>query len=636
MINRDEQSRSLLAAIVDHCEDAIISLDLNGKITSWNNSATAIFGYTAEEAIGQPVMIIIPPDRADEEPEFIRRITKGDRIRHYETIRRAKNGNDVDISLTISPILDSEGKIIGASKIARDISKERKARERLRQSEEWFRVTLSSIGDAVIATDADANITYMNSVAEELTGWSSSEVTGKPLESVFRIVNERTRQIVENPVARVLQHGAVVGLANHTVLIRKDGTERPIDDSGAPIRGAGSEVVGVVLVFRDVAEHRTAELTSLRLAAIVQNSDDAIISKNLQGIVMSWNEGAQRIFGYTPEEIVGRSILTLIPSEMHSQEPEILARLQRGERILHFETERVAKSGKRIAVSLTISPIKDAEGHVIGASKIARDITEQKAVQEALQKAKTQLELHAEQLEGTVAERTKTLQKTVEELESFSYSLSHDMRAPLRTIQSFLEIVLNDQEQRITGEGQRLLRTAVKTAERMDKLILDLLSFVRVSRSPIVLKSVNAGPILRSIIEDRPAFQPPKAVIEIENGLPEVEGDATSLSQCLTNLLDNAVKFVAPGVTPHVRIRSESRNDRVRIWVEDNGIGIDPESQHQLFKVFQRINASSYEGTGIGLALVHKAAERMGGEVGVESELGKGSRFWLDLQKAQT
>ncbi len=453
MSKEDEQSRGLLAAIVDSSEDAIISLDLDARITSWNRAAEIMFGYSGAEAIGQSIMIIIPLDRADEEPAFIRRISKGERIRHYETIRRSKTGSYVDISLTISPIFDSQGKVIGASKVARDISKERKARERVKQSEEWFRVTLSSIGDAVIATDAGANITFMNCAAEELTGWTAQESIGKPLDSIFRIINEHTRQIVPSPVIKVLQQGIVVGLANHTVLIRKDGTEHPIDDSGAPIRKRGFGYRGVGSWFSATCiEQRAAQFTALRLAAIVQSSDDAIIGKNLQGIVTSWNEGAKKIFGYTAEEMVGRSILTLIPPELQNQEAEILARLQRGERIVHFETTRITKEGKPITVSLTISPIKDSAGRVIGASKIARDITEQKAVGEALREAKQELEVRARNLEHDVSHRTSALQRTVGELESFSYSLSHDMRAPLRTIQSFIEIVLADHSDGI-GEG---------------------------------------------------------------------------------------------------------------------------------------------------------------------------------------
>jgi PAS domain S-box-containing protein len=627
----DEQSRALLAAIVDSSDDAIITKNLEGIITSWNQGAERIFGYTPNEAIGQSITLLIPPNRLDEEPFILERIRRGERIRHYETVRRSKNGALLNISLTVSPIINSEGKIIGASKIARDISHEVRDQERLLQSEEQFRVTLASIGDAVIATDKNGRITFMNSVAEHLTGWNESQALGIPLDQAFKIVNEFTRRPCENPVTKVLQEGKVVGLANHTILISKDGTERPIDDSGAPIRGRAGRVMGVVLVFRDVAERRAAELAALRLAAIVQNSDDAIISKNLDGTITSWNEGAQHIFGHTADEIIGQSIKTLIPTELQKEEDEILARLRRGERVYHFETMRIAKDGRHISVSLTISPIKDHEGHIVGASKIAHDITQRKQVERNLAEANEKLQSYAAELERQVRERTASLEKTIIELESFSYTLSHDMRAPLRAIESFAEIVLNDYGEKIDPCGAELLKRAITAAQRMDKLIIDLLAFTRLSHAPINTESVDIEKLIHSIIQERAEFQSPRAEIQVETPLLPAAGNQTSLTQAITNLLDNAVKFVAQGIVPRVRIYSERNHGGVRLWIEDNGIGIGRHEKQRLFQMFQRLQGDDYPGTGLGLAIVRKAAQRMGGEAGVESESGKGSRFWLQL-----
>ncbi len=259
--------------------------------------------------------------------------------------------------------------------------------ESLRKQSEWLRITLASIGDAVISTDADGRVTFLNGVAEGLTGWPQAEAIGRRLQDIFPIVNERTRQPVENPALRALREGAIVGLANHTVLIARDGTELPIDDSAAPMRDESGRPVGAVLVFRDVTERRRAEEASARLAAIVDSSDDAIVSKTLDGIIRSWNAGAERLFGHTAEEVVGRSITLIIPPERIDEERAILERLRRGERVEHFETVRVARDGRRLDISLTISPIRDAEGHIIGASKIARDITERKRAEAALRES---------------------------------------------------------------------------------------------------------------------------------------------------------------------------------------------------------------------------------------------------------
>ena len=631
---RPDQSRQLLAAIVDSSDDAIISKDLNGIITSWNRGAQRIFGYSPDEAIGQPVFMLIPEDRLEEEPEILRRIRRGDRIEHFETIRRRKDGKLLNISVTISPIRDDGGKIMGASKIARDITPQLEIQQQLQRGEERFRTTLSSIGDAVIATDRDGSISFMNVVAENLTGWKEDEARGLSLPEVFKIVNEFSRETVKNPVEMVFETGGVVGLANHTLLVAKDGTERPIDDSGAPIREANGGIGGVVLVFRDVTERRTAELAAQRLAAIVNGSDDAIIGKDLTGIITNWNEGARRIFGYEAEEIVGRSILTLIPEELRGEERDILSRLRQGQRIEHFETVRMAKDGRLLEVSITVSPIRDIEGVVIGASKIARDVTERKQVEKALAEAREQLQMHAIDLEMRVEERTRMLQKTIAELEAFSYSLSHDLRAPLRAIQSFLQIFVEDYGMRVDEEGHDILQRVIAAAQRMDRMVLDLLAFTRLSHETMAVEPVDAEKVIREIIQERAEFRSPQAEINIESPLAVVMGNEASLRQCFTNLLDNAVKFVAPGVTPTIRIHSETTDSWVRLWVEDNGLGIRKDEQRQLFRMFHRAHGKEYAGTGIGLAIVRKAAERMGGSAGIESEPGQGSRFWLQLPGA--
>ena len=222
----------LLSAIVDSSDDAIISKDLDGVITSWNRSSERIFGYTAKEAIGQTVAaLLIPADRQEEEPKILARLRSGERVDHFETVRRRKDGSLLDISLTISPVKDPGGKIIGISKIARDITEPVRARAEITQLAERLRLTLTSIGDAVVATDANGAVTYLNPLAEELTGWPLADATGKPLPQVFRIINEETRETVENPVSKVLREGRIVGLANHTVLIARSGQEYAIDDS---------------------------------------------------------------------------------------------------------------------------------------------------------------------------------------------------------------------------------------------------------------------------------------------------------------------------------------------------------------------------------------------------------------------
>ena len=378
------RTAAYLAAIVDSSEDAIISKNLSGIIASWNRSAERIFGYSAEEAIGRNIGVIIPPDLYDEEVQILGRLRQGERIEHFETVRKRKDGTRIDISLTISPIRDEKGEIIAASTIGRDITLQKHAQRAIDEAKNRLAVTLGSIGDAVVATDTHGHITFINGVAERLLGHLQAAILGWPLHEVFRIVNEYTHEPVTNPVDRVLAEGCIVGLANHTVLLHPDGREIPINDRAAPITDADGHLVGVVLVFRDITEeHRSARVAAL-LAAIVASSDDAIISKDFKGTITSWNQGAERLFGYAEDEIVGQSIRVLIPPNRQHEEAEILARLNRGERIEHYETVRRKKNGHLCDISLTVSPIRDAEGRLLGASKIARDITEQKRAQRAL------------------------------------------------------------------------------------------------------------------------------------------------------------------------------------------------------------------------------------------------------------
>lgn len=610
-------SDAFFRAIIASSSDAIISKNLNGIVTSWNRAAERIFGYSEAEAVGQPITMLIPRGLLHEEELIISRIRNAEVIEHYQTTRRRKDGVLIDVSLTISPILGAEGKIIGASKIVRDISAQKCEQDK-------FQVTLASIGDAVISTDIQGQVIFLNKAAEDLTGWSQRDALGSPVGRVFHVISERTRQPIDSPVERVLTDGRVVELANHSILVSRDKRERPVDDSAAPIRDSRGTLIGVVLVFRDVTAQREAQLAALRLAAIIEGSDDAIVAKNLNGIVTSWNPGAERIFGYSAAEMVGESIKKLIPEERLEEEDLILARLQRGERVDHFHTVRKRKDGVYIDVALTISPIRDSDGLIIGASKIARDVTELKLAQQ-------RLETYAAELEEKVEERTRKLRETVAELEAFSYSLSHDMRAPLRAVQSFCELVIEDYGDRIP-EGVAHLRRSIAAAARLDRLITDILNLSRISQTEIEVGPVDLERLVDLLLKER---DPAAGAIDVRRPLIPVIGHPALLTQCLTNLLDNAIKFVATGVVPTIQLSTETFGDRVRICVTDNGIGISAEGQVQLFGVFKRLeSARGYQGTGVGLAIVRRAAERMHGIVGVQSALGLGSTFWVELSKA--
>ena len=266
------------------------------------------------------------------------------------------------------------------------IAQQGRAAAALRASRDTLSTTLASIGDAVIACDDNRRVTFLNREAERLTGWTSAEAEGKTVEEIFRIVNEESGEAVELPVARVLREGRAVGLANHTVLVARDGTRTPIADSAAPIRRPGQPAEGVVLTFRDVSEQRAADFAQARVAAIVQYSGDAILTKTLDGIIRSWNAGAERLFGYTAHETVGQSVTMLIPPDRLHEEPEILDRLHHGQAVERLETIRKTKDGRLLPVMLSVSPLRDREGRIVGASKVVHDLTAVVAAREALRR----------------------------------------------------------------------------------------------------------------------------------------------------------------------------------------------------------------------------------------------------------
>ncbi len=262
------------------------------------------------------------------------------------------------------------------------------AETELRNQRTWLDTALTSIGDGVIAADLSGIVTFMNPVAQELTGWRDSSGCGKSIKEVFQLFDEQTRVEITDPVQKLLDTGRSVEISSQSVLRSRTGKEIPIQDTAAPLKD-GDTLIGAVVVFSDISKRKQAEAVANRLASIVSSSSDAIISKNLDGIIESWNKGAEQLFGYGPEEVIGKSITILMPPERVNEEPGILGRIQKGESIDHYETVRRRKDGRLIDISLTVSPIRDRSGHIVGASKIARDITKQKLADRAIRQRET-------------------------------------------------------------------------------------------------------------------------------------------------------------------------------------------------------------------------------------------------------
>ena len=358
----------------------------------------------------------------------------------------------------------------------------RRGARALVDSEERLAITLGSIGDAVLTTDEHGCVVTMNEVAERLTGWASAEAVGKPVEDVLVLVQEQSPSTAPNPVREALLEGKVARLGDHTLLVRKDGTRIPIDDTAAPIR-LSDRTAGVVLVFRDTSDRRRLEderesqdRIARELAAIVETSDDAIVSKDLHSIIRSWNRGAERMFGYTADEMVGRSIRTIIPQERWSEEDEVLRQLRQGIRVDHFETIRRRKDGSDVPVSLTISPIYSAAGVVVGASKIARDITERR---------------QAEAERGQLLERERQARAEIERAgrlkDEFLAVLSHELRTPLNAVLGYTQLLVSGA---VTDDDIAHAYQAIqRNAQAQARLVESLLDLSRVLAGKLELNS---------------------------------------------------------------------------------------------------------------------------------------------------
>jgi PAS domain S-box-containing protein len=491
----------------------------------------------------------------------------------------------------------------------------REVEDSLRRQSQILEVTLASIGDAVVVTDAGGRVTFLNSVAEQLTGWSSQACRGQPLKDVFRVINERTRVPVIDPVAKVIETGMIVGLANHSVLLARDGREIPIDDSAAPIRLPDGQLFGVVLIFRDITEQRRAELTRGWLASIIESSDDAIVSKTLDGRITSWNPGAVRLFGYAPEEIIGKPITTIVPPELYDEEAEVLARLRRGERVEHFETTRVAKDGRRIDVSLTVSPVRDEEGTIVGASKIARDIGERKRAEHLLRQA----------------ERRK---------DEFLAVLAHELRNPLAPLRNAAELLCR---QSSAAHSRIACEIIDRQLRQMTRMVDDMLDVSRITAGRVALEIdiVDMGELLGTAAASlQPAFDASQQrfTLTVPSEPLYVHGDRIRLLQVFSNLLQNANKYTQRG--GEVQVDLQRDENAVVVRVTDNGIGIPPRMLEKVFDLFAQADPSDRRartGLGIGLTLARSLVELHGGSVEARSSgRDAGSEFIVRLPSKAT
>lgn len=366
------------------------------------------------------------------------------------------------------------------------------------------------------------------------------------------------------------------------------------------------------------------------MAAIVESSEDAIIGNTLDGIVTSWNPAAESMFGYPAAEIVGRSMHVMIPAESIEEETAIFDRVRRGESVKQLEAVRICRDGRRFDVSVTVSPILDRDGRVVGASKIVHDITEKKLAEARI------MELNAE-LEQKVAERTAELRAANAELDAFAYAVSHDLRTPLRAMGAFSKILVDEYGDKLEADARDCLGHIITASANMGQLIEGLLVLSRATRGDIQRAPVDVSALAQRIRAELERGEPGRAVHwEIEADLT-VWGDERMLDPMLRNLLDNAWKYTARTAAPRIRLYSAQIDGTTGICIADNGAGFDMGFAEQLFQPFRRLHRQEeFPGLGIGLATVQRIVHRHGGSIRASAAPGRGAEFFFSFPERET
>ncbi len=668
-----------LSAIIDSAEDAIISKTLDGIITSWNKGAERIFGYTAEEAVGRPVTMLIPEDHPDEEPAILARLRAGERIEHYQTVRVRKDGTLIDISLTVSPIRGPDGTIIGASKIARDITESRRAEVTLREQSEVIELAY----DAIFLRDSSNTITLWNRGAERTYGYTQEEALGRsPHELLQTITPIPLPEIYES----LRREGYWEGELRHT---RKDGAQITVDSRWATVRDLQGQVRSILEITRDVTERKRAEEEMREQSEIIETvnslgltlAGELDLHKLVQAVTDAATEVCDARFGsffYNILDERGESCmlytLSGVPREAFSHFPmprntDIFGPTFRGEgTVLIPDVRKDPRYGKNSpyyvmpeghwpVVSYLAVPVVSRSGEVLGglffghpeegvfterAARIVEGLAAQAAVAmdnarlyEAAQRARAEAEQSAAEKERLYREARESNRLKDE----FLATVSHELRTPLTAILGWAHMLRTGQF--AGGDPAKALETIERNARSQAQLIDDLLDVSRIitGKLRIDVRPVDPNSFIESAIEAvRPAAEAKGVRVQriMDTGVVSVTGDPARLQQVVWNLLSNAIKFTPKG--GRVQIRMERVNSHVEITVSDTGIGIAPEFLPHVFDRFRQADQRTTRqqgGMGLGLAIVRHLVELHGGTVRAESPgEGQGATFTVLLPVA--
>ncbi len=584
----------------------------------------------------------------EEELQFTRALG-GETVIEEVLATNGETKQDIFIRSACAPVIDG-GRVIGAVAVNSDVSERKRGEKALEaasaaaeRSRSQLEAVFHAMTEGVVVFDMAGNIVLLNESLARILGASGLPEMKEGLKSFFRTyeltsLDGEVVPIDQWPASQILRGGSISDWELRARR-RDTGQEWFFSFSGEPVRNENGEQALALVVARDITSRKRAEEalrhSEERFRTLTESLPHLVWTSRPDGTWDYLGRQWQAYTGVTEEEQLRDQWINALHPDDRKQAEKAWKEAVAGKRQYDRE-DRVRRSdGVYRWFKSTAVALRDRQGRILkwfGTSTDINDIVE----------ARETLARSHQELERLVDERTAKLRETIGDLEHFSYTITHDMRAPLRAMEAFGTILRTEYADRLDELGKDFIRRIVDSAKRMDHLITDALTYSKVVRAEMELEAVDAQALLRGMLESYPEFQPPGAEIEILGTVPPVLANAAGLTQAFSNLLTNAVKFVQPGKVPRIRIWAEEKPaepgehpgpTRVRIWFEDNGIGIAEDQLQRIFVMFQRVS-KDYEGTGIGLALVRKVVERMKGHVGVESKDGQGSRFWIELAKA--
>jgi PAS domain S-box-containing protein len=615
-----EETITRLASIVNSSHDAIIGKTIDGLVTSWNAGAEAMYGYSAQDIVGQSIFVFIPLDRRAEFATIMEQIKQGQAVSHYETTRVRRDGQTIHVSLSVSPIRDHAGKIVGASTIARDITERKRAEEQVRIASLYARSLIEASLDPLVTVSQDGKIMDVNRATELATGVDRKKLIGSDFSDYFTDPESARRGYEQ-----VFAQGSV---QDYPLAIRSTaGKVTDVLYNASVFKNEAGEVQGVFAAARDISERKRAEeelrAVSLYTRSLIEASLDPLVTISREGKITDVNEATERVTGVSRERLIGSDFSNYFtdPESARRGYEQVFAQGA----VQDYPLAIRSTAGKVADVLYNATVFKNEAGEVAGIFAAARDVTDRKRAEEEVRRLN-------QELEQRVIQRTAQLEAANKELEAFTYSVSHDLRAPLRHISGFSKILTEEYGASLAPDAQHHLQRIQEGTRRMGLLVDDLLNLGRVGRHELRLQVTGLNSVVNEAVAELKSECEGRQVEWKVGSLPFVECDPALMKQVFQNLLSNAVKFTRPRSQAIIEVGQNDQEGTPVVFVRDNGVGFNVKYADKLFGVFQRLHRpEDFEGTGVGLATVQRIIQKHGGRIWAEAELDKGATFYFTL-----